>query len=70
MSLRHWQINIKSVDHSERLRAGCNLWPWSFHSSVNVEACVMLLKNISAQKHRLYHLGSTKLSRSSLSRIN
>jgi len=29
-----------------------------------------IVDNISAQAHRLYHLGSTKLSRSNLSRIN
>ncbi len=29
-----------------------------------------IVDNISAQSHRLYHLGSTKLSRSNLSRIN
>jgi DDE family transposase/uncharacterized protein DUF4372 len=29
-----------------------------------------IIENISAQAHRLYHLGSTKLSRSNLSRIN
>jgi len=29
-----------------------------------------IVDNISAQAHRLYHLGSTKLSRSTLSRIN
>jgi len=29
-----------------------------------------VVENISAQAHRLYHLGSTKLSRSNLSRIN
>ena len=29
-----------------------------------------IVENISAQAHRLYHLGSTKLSRSNLSRIN
>jgi len=29
-----------------------------------------IVESVSAQTHRLYHLGSTKLSRSSLSRIN
>jgi hypothetical protein len=29
-----------------------------------------IIENLSAQAHRLYHLGSTKLSRSNLSRIN
>jgi putative transposase len=29
-----------------------------------------IIENVSAQAHRLYHLGSTKLSRSNLSRIN
>jgi putative transposase len=29
-----------------------------------------IVENLSAQAHRLYHLGSVKLSRSSLSRIN
>ena len=29
-----------------------------------------IVENMSAQSHRLYHLGSTKLSRSNLSRIN
>ena len=29
-----------------------------------------IVDNISAQAHRLYHLGSAKLSRSNLSRIN
>jgi len=29
-----------------------------------------VIENLSAQAHRLYHLGSTKLSRSNLSRIN
>ena len=29
-----------------------------------------IIENISAQMHRLYHLGSVKLSRSNLSRIN
>ncbi|MEE9342350.1 MAG: DUF4372 domain-containing protein, partial [Gammaproteobacteria bacterium] len=29
-----------------------------------------IVDNISAQTHRLYHLGSVKLSRSNLSRIN
>ncbi len=29
-----------------------------------------LVENLSAQAHRLYHLGSAKLSRSNLSRIN
>ena len=29
-----------------------------------------MIENVSAQAHRLYHLGSTKLSRSNLSRIN
>src|SRR5680860_410947 len=29
-----------------------------------------MLENMSAQAHRLYHLGSVKLSRSNLSRIN
>ena len=29
-----------------------------------------IVDNISTQAHRLYHLGSTKLSRSNLSRIN
>jgi hypothetical protein len=29
-----------------------------------------IVENISAQSHRLYHLGSTKMSRSNLSRIN
>lgn len=29
-----------------------------------------IIENISAQAHRLYHLGSAKLSRSNLSRIN
>lgn len=29
-----------------------------------------IVENISAQTHRLYHLGSAKLSRSNLSRIN
>ena len=29
-----------------------------------------LVENISAQEHRLYHLGSSKISRSTLSRIN
>ena len=29
-----------------------------------------MLDNVSAQAHRLYHLGSAKLSRSNLSRIN
>jgi len=29
-----------------------------------------IVENISAQAHRLYHMGSTKLSRSNLSRIN
>ncbi len=29
-----------------------------------------MVENISAQAHRLYHLGSAKLSRSNLSRIN
>lgn len=29
-----------------------------------------VVENVSAQEHRLYHLGSTKLSRSNLSRIN
>lgn len=29
-----------------------------------------IVENISAQEHRLYHLGSTKLSKSTLSRIN
>lgn len=29
-----------------------------------------MVENVSAQAHRLYHLGSTKLSRSNLSRIN
>ena len=29
-----------------------------------------IVENISAQAHRLYHLGSVKLSRSNLSRIN
>ena len=29
-----------------------------------------IVENTSAQAHRLYHLGSTKLSRSNLSRIN
>ena len=29
-----------------------------------------IAENISAQTHRLYHLGSTKLTRSNLSRIN
>jgi len=29
-----------------------------------------VVENVSAQQHRLYHLGSTKLSRSNLSRIN
>jgi putative transposase len=29
-----------------------------------------IVENTSAQAHRLYHLGSTKLSRSNLSRLN
>lgn len=29
-----------------------------------------IVENISVQVHRLYHLGSAKLSRSNLSRIN
>jgi hypothetical protein len=29
-----------------------------------------IVKNMSAQVHRLYHLGSAKLSRSNLARIN
>lgn len=29
-----------------------------------------IVENVSAQQHRLYHLGATKLSRSNLSRIN
>jgi len=29
-----------------------------------------MVENLSAQAHRLYHLGSAKLSRSNLSRIN
>jgi putative transposase len=29
-----------------------------------------IVENVSAQTHRLYHLGSAKLSRSNLSRIN
>ena len=29
-----------------------------------------IVENVSAQEHRLYHLGSTKLSRANLSRIN
>lgn len=29
-----------------------------------------MVENVSAQAHRLYHLGSAKLSRSNLSRIN
>ena len=29
-----------------------------------------VVENISAQEHRLYHLGSAKLSRSNLARIN
>ena len=29
-----------------------------------------IVENLSAQMHRLYHLGSTKISRSNLSRIN
>lgn len=29
-----------------------------------------IVENLSAQAHRLYHLGSAKLSRSNLSRIN
>ncbi len=29
-----------------------------------------IVENMSAQLHRLYHLGSAKLSRSNLSRIN
>jgi len=29
-----------------------------------------VIENVSAQQHRLYHLGSAKLSRSNLSRIN
>lgn len=29
-----------------------------------------IVKNVSAQAHRLYHLGSAKLTRSNLSRIN
>ncbi len=29
-----------------------------------------IVENVSAQAHRLYHLGSAKLTRSSLSRIN
>jgi putative transposase len=29
-----------------------------------------IVENLSAQMHRLYHLGSAKLSRSNLSRIN
>ncbi len=29
-----------------------------------------MIENVSAQAHRLYHLGSAKLSRSNLSRIN
>lgn len=29
-----------------------------------------IVENLSSQAHRLYHLGSVKLSRSSLSRIN
>ena len=29
-----------------------------------------IVENLTAQVHRLYHLGSTRISRSSLSRIN
>ncbi len=29
-----------------------------------------IVENVSAQAHRLYHIGSVKLSRSNLSRIN
>jgi len=29
-----------------------------------------IVENVSAQAHRLYHLGSAKLTRSNLSRIN
>jgi len=70
MNLKHWKNNITR---------GCSFRTASRWSQFVIMMMAQLssrnslrgiVDNVSAQAHRLYHLGSTKLSPSNLSRIN
>ena len=69
MNLRHWQTSTTTVECSEVPPAGRDSWQWIGQLSGR---CSLrdLVDSISAQQQRLYHLGSAKLSRSNLARIN
>ena len=63
MSLKFLQISIILADHSELPQDGLSL------SSGRV-SLRDIVDNISVQSHRLYHIGTSNISRSNLLRIN
>lgn len=71
---RHEFESLASKHHSGRMFRTASRWSQFVTMSIaqltGRRSLRDIIENVSAQEHRLYHLGSTKLSRSNLSRIN
>jgi hypothetical protein len=72
--LRHEFETLAIQHHSER--SFCTASRWSQFVTLSLaqltgrNSFCDIVENMSAQAHRLYHLGSAKLSKSNLSRMN
>ena len=71
---RHEFESLANKHHSGRMFRTASRWSqfvtMSLAQLTGRSSLRDVVENVSAQEHRLYHLGSTKLSRSNLSRIN
>jgi len=70
MNLRSWQFSIIQVVPSERHLGGPSLMTLTMAQLSGRNGLRDIVENLSAQMHLLHHIGSVKISRSSLSRIN
>jgi len=71
---RHEFESLANQHHSGRMFRTASRWSQFVTMSIaqlsGRSSLRDVVENVSVQEHRLYHLGSTKLSRSNLSRIN
>jgi len=71
---RHEFESLANQHHSGRMFRTASRWSQFVTMSIaqlsGRSSLRDVVENVSAQEHRLYHLGTTKLSRSNLSRIN
>ena len=71
---RHEFESLANKHHSGRMFRTASRWSqfviMSLAQLTGRSSLRDVIENVTAQEHRLYHLGSSKMSRSNLSRIN